>query len=418
MNPPNRQTRVVVVCEPGTTQQQIQTAIGAQSEFQLLDFYSDKDKLARQIRAAEPDVILLDSQLDGEPTMDLIDDLALRFSDTAVVAILASNDPVQAQQAMLAGARGFIVQPFTQINLISTLRRMVELETRRNMGKAAAAPRLPKASRALKSVTVYSPRGGAGTTTIATNLAISLLEETGSKVLLFEGKMFFGHLEVMLNLRSQNNMADLVAHATSLDDALLRDVIAPHVSGIHVLLAPNNIQLAQGIRPDDVYNVFVAAQRLYDFVVIDAGSMLSEVVVTLMDAADRVMLVTNPDLASLQDASRFLQLTRSSLSYSTEKILTVLNRVGIPGGVRQKDIETVLHQQLYAQIPEDEGKVLRSINRGIPLNMRYPRSASASAIRQMAKGLAQITIAEAAGEAGVPATETQRDVLLASSRLG
>lgn len=415
MNPPIRQSRVILICEPGSTQQQVSAALSSQGEFQLVDVLSSRDKLARQIRAAEPDIILLDSILEGESTMDTIDDLALRFSEAAVVAILPSSDPLLAQQAMLAGARGFIVQPFTQINLLSTLRRMVELETRRNQGKAVTASHLPESSRALRSITVYSPRGGAGTTTIATNLAVTLMEETGYKVLLFEGKMFFGHLEVMLNLHSQNNIADLVAHAANLDDALLRDVIIPHASGISTLLAPNNIQLAQGIRPDDIYNIFVAVQRMFDIVVVDAGNSLNEVAVTLMDSADRVMLLTTPELASLQDASRFLQLSRSSLSYASEKVLTVLNRAGLAGGVRQKDIEGVLHQQLYAQIPDDEANVLRSINRGIPLCVRYPRSPAASAIRQMAKSLAQITLAEMGSQG---AADMQREVLLASSRLG
>ena len=414
MNPPTRQTRVIVICEPGPTQQQVSAALSAQGEFQLVDVLSAKEKLARQIRAAEPEIILLDNQLEGESTMDIIDDLALRFSDAAVVAILPSNDPLLAQQAMLAGARGFIVQPFTQINLLSTLRRMVELETRRNQGKAVKTSILPESSRPLHSITVYSPRGGAGTTTVATNLAVTLMEETGWKVLLFEGKMFFGHLEVMLNLHTQNNVADLVAHASNLDEALLRDVISPHASGINALLAPNNIQLAQGIRPDDIYNIFMAVQRLYDIVIVDAGNALTEVAVTLMDSADRLVLLTTPELASLQDASRFLQLSRTSLSYPSEKVLTVLNRAGMAGGVRQKDIENVLHQQLYAQIPDDEGNVLRSINRGIPLCIRYPRSPAASAIRQMAKSLSQITLSEL----GEGTMDAQREVLLASSRLG
>lgn len=419
MNPPTKQTRVIVICEPGPTQQQVSAALSAQGEFLLADVLNAKEKLARQVRAAEPDIILLDSQLEGEPTMDIIDDLALRFPDAAVVSILPTNDPLLAQQTMLAGARGFIVQPFTQINLLSTLRRVVELETRRNQGKVAIKSHAQEASRPLRSITVYSPRGGAGTTTVATNLAVSFMEETSAKVLLFEGKMFFAHMEVMLNLHTQNNIADLIAHAANIDEALIRDVITPHASGIHVLLAPNNIQLAQGIRPDDIYTIFMAAQRLYDFVVIDAGSSLSEVAVTLMDSADRLMLLTTPELASLQDASRFLQLSRTSLSYPTEKVLTVLNRAGMPGAVRLKDIESVLHQQLYAQIPEDEGNVIRSINRGIPLCIRYPRSPAAHAIRQLSKSLAQITLSEMGGEgAGSAMESSQREVLLASSRLG
>ena len=411
----SKNTHVVAICEAGATQQQISSALSAQPEFVLADVLETTEKLVRQLRAANPEIIIIDHQIGGEPTLDIIDDLALQFPNAAVVAILPGSDPVMAQRVMLAGARGFVVQPFTQINLLSVLRRMVELETRRQPAKSSSVFNLPEAIRPLRSIAVFSPRGGAGTTTVAANLAVSLVEETGSKVLLMEGKLFFGHLEVMLNIHAQNNLADLLPHASHLDDGLIRDVIAEHTSGIHVLLAPNNVQVAQGVRADDLYNIFVALTRMYDYIIIDNGSMLSESSVTMMDAVDRILLVTNPDLAALHDTSRFIQLSRS-LGYSPDKILTVLNRAGIDGGVRQKDIETVLHYQLYAQVPNDPGAALRSLNRGIPMAVRYPRSPASRSIREMAKNLIDITLSEASRSASQE--HGGRDVLLASSQLG
>ena len=227
--------------------------------------------LAKQLRTLEPDIILVDSQLDNEPTMDIIDDLALQFPSASVVAILPTNDPLIAQQVMLAGARAFLITPFSQINLVSTLRRVSELEGRRQQTKTYIPTSTPEATRPLRSVTVYSPRGGTGVTSIAVNTAIALAEETGKRVLLFEGKVFFGHMEVMLNLRVQNSLADLIPHASNLDEALVKDVVTPHPSGIHVLLAPSNVQIAQGIRAEDIYNIYVGVSRFYDYIVVDAG---------------------------------------------------------------------------------------------------------------------------------------------------
>lgn len=418
MSPSDKQIRVVALCDPGGTQQQITEALKSQNEFVLVDVLSSKEMLARQIRSTEPDILLVDSQLEHESTMDIIDDLALQFPNSAVVAILPTNDPLVAQQVMLAGARAFLIAPFSQINLVSTLRRVTELEGRRQQTPTYATSQLPEATRPLRSITFYSPRGGTGVTSIAVNTAIALAEETGKKVLLFEGKVFFGHIEVMLNLKVPNALSDLIPHATSLDENLIREVVAAHPSGIHVLLAPSNAQVAQGIRADDIYNIFVGVSRYYDYVVVDGGGPLSDISVTLMDATDRIGLVTTPDLASLHDTSRFLQLSRS-LAYSPEKILMVLNKAGVEGGVKLKDIETVLHNQIYHQVAFDSANVLRSINRGIPFLVYYPRSSASKSIQQLARNLAMIKIKDLTHDS-IPAApdKASRDLLLASSHLG
>ena len=418
MNPANKQIRVVALCDPGATQQQITEALNSQNEYVLADILSSKEMLAKQLRTTEPDIILVDSKLEGEPTMDIIDDLALQFPNSSVVAILPTNDPLIAQQVMLAGARAFLITPFSQINLVSTLRRVSELEGRRQQTKTYIPNAAAEATRPLRSVTVYSPRGGTGVTSIAVNTAIALAEETGKKVLLFEGKVFFGHLEVILNLRVQNSLADLIPHATNMDEGLVRDVVTPHPSGIHVLLAPSNVQIAQGIRAEDVYNIYMGVSRFYDYMVVDAGGPLNDISVTLMDATDRILLVTTPDLASLHDTSRFLQLSRS-LAYPMDKILMILNKAGAEGGVKLHDIETVLHNQVYHQIPNDPANVLRSINRGVPYLVSYGRSSGSKSIQQLARNLTSISLREISHDV-LPAQgeKAGHDMLLASSRYG
>lgn len=410
-------SRVVAIGNPGATLQQITAALSSQAEFQLLDVISNPERLVRELRAATPDIILIDHDLAGQPTLDLIDDISAQFPEVAIISILAGEDPQHAQQVTLAGARAFLVQPFSQIALLSTLRRVRDLEMRRIQIRAAVPAVSAESTRPLKSIAVYSPKGGVGCSTLALNLALALHEETSRSVLLLEGKIFFGHLGVMLNIRSQNTMAELLPHASHLDDGLVREVVTEHASGIYVLPAPRNFQVAQGVRPDDLYNIYLTLQRLYDYVIVDVGSSLTENAVTFLDTVDRILLVTNPDLGSLHDSSLFMQISRS-LGYPSDKLLMVLNRVGLSGGVRTDDIEGALHQPVFAQIPEEKMKPLLSLNRGIPLLVRYPRSKASRMIRRLAKALADVRVAVPVSEAVSANVEEHRKALLASSQLG
>jgi pilus assembly protein CpaE len=389
-------TRVALLGDPGPVQQQIAAAFGSQGEFILADVLTNLEKLSRDLRAAEPQLILVDQQAGGQPTLDILDDLALQFPEVPLVAILPDNDPLRAQQVMLGGARAFIVQPFTQVNLLSTLRRVLELEGRRQQSQAAAQTNTAETSDHLHTLAVYSPRGGAGCSTLAANLAIAWHELTKGRVLLVDGKLFFGHLGLLLNIRTQNTLTDLIPHAHMLDEALVKEVAFEHISGVHVLLSPEDVQVAQGVRSQDLFNVTAGLQRLYDFIVIDTGSAFTENSVTLMDAADRVLLVTTPELSALHDASRFIQLSRS-LAYPAGKLLTVLNRAGLPGGLRTKDVEIALRHEVFAQVPDDSANALRSLNRGIPLILKYPRSPAARGVQNLAKQLRRLNSGEPAG---------------------
>jgi len=378
-------TRLVTIGESGSTQQQITAALGStatQDEFELLKILDPSDELVREVRGAEADIVLVDHQLGPESFLDVIDELGNQLPDIAIVAIIPSNDPIIAQQVMLAGARAFLIHPFTQVNLLSVLRRVREVEGRRGAFRTTQFPGVAAQAQDLKTLVIYSPRGGSGCTTIAVNLAISIYAETNQRVLLVGGKLFFGHLGVMLNIRTNNTIADLIPHSAQLDESLVHDVVTRHASGIYVLVDPFDLQISQGIRPQDLYNVIEGLQRMYDVLVVDVGTSLNDNTVTIMDMADRILVVTTPDLASLHDTTRFTQITKS-LAYPTEKLQYVLNRSDMPGGVNTRDVLPVVNKG-YFPIPDGGPNVVRSINRGIPLVIRYPRNPASRALRKLA----------------------------------
>lgn len=384
---------IVAILDPGTTRHQIMSALQTQIEFQLVTVIENLETATREIRGTQPEIVIIDHHVGGQPTLDLVDDICIQFPDKAVVALLPEGNPTLAQQVMFAGARAFLVQPFTQMEFMSTLRRVYDLEERRRLAHAPVTIEDQGSSDPLQTITVFSPRGGVGCSTVAINLAVALHEQVDGRTLLMEGKLHFGHLGLMLNIRPRNSLAELIPHANSLDAALIEDVVVHHATGIEVLLSPSNIEMAQGIKPDDMLNVLRGVRSMYDFIVIDAGSYLNDNTVTLMDMSDRVLLVANPDLASLHDVSRFIQVSRT-LGYPPGKVLVVLNRTGMLGGVRTKDIEAALHQTPFAEIPEDGTKAIRSLNRGVPMYFKYPRNPVSRSIRQLAKTLADIGMEE------------------------
>jgi len=392
----NGSSPLVAMVEPGSTYEQISNALNAQDEFQPVVIMDSLNGWVKEIREAKPDIILIDAVLDGQPTLELIDDITLQFPDATIVAILPNDNPVNAQKAMLAGARAFVIQPFTGVALLSSLRRVRDLEARRRYSQSATGSGELSQTEPMQIMTVFSPRGGVGCSTLAVNLALAIHGQIESRVLLLEGKLLFGHLALMLNIRTHNDITDLIPHANVLDENLVKDVVVNHASGIDVLLSPSDVQAGQGVRPEDLLGIVRGVRQMYDFIVIDAGSHLDENTVTLMDLSDRILLLTTPDLASLHDISRFIQISRT-LSYPPGKMLTILNRSGMAGGVKTKEIEAALHHEVFAYIPEDDPKVMRSLNRGVPHLYKYPRSPVSRSIRQIATNVVELSV-EGIGE--------------------
>jgi pilus assembly protein CpaE len=127
---------------------------------------------------------------------------------------------------------------------------------------------------------------------------------------------------------------------------------------------------------------------MFDALIIDVGSALTENAVTIMDMADRIIVVTTPDLASIQDTTRFSQISKT-LSYPSDKLYYVLNRTDLAGGVKTKDVTPIINDEFF-MIPDGGPNVLRSINRGIPLVLRYPRNPASKSIQNMAAELSKM----------------------------
>ncbi|HCU57194.1 MAG TPA: hypothetical protein DF984_03040 [Anaerolineaceae bacterium] len=348
------------------------------------------------ISKTQPDIVLLDFEFQPQP-FDLVDEIATKFPACAVVAILTESEMVNLDRVVLSGARAFVKYPYQPRKLVITIKRVMELLERNKISPEESSEPGEVYLNTRNTFTVFSPKGGAGTTTIATNLAISIHNATKADVLLIDGKLAFGHISLFLNLLTANSVIDLIAHAGMLDQQLIRQVVVQHISGIHVLPSPNTITEAQGIVPENLFTVIQGLQQVFPYVIIDGGNSLNDNSVTYMDSSDKILIAFNPDLASMRDVRQFMEIS-TTLSYDKEKILFLLNLTGRKADVRSEEIEKILNINIFGSIPADDEFALSSLNEGVPMVVKKPRHQISRAYSKIAKALLDNIQAPKAGK--------------------
>ena len=360
------------------------TTIADEEMLKLIDRGVTSEDLFQVITETQPDVILLDFEFDPHP-YEIIDKIASENPLCAVVAILSESAMGNSDRVVLSGARAFIQYPYRSDNLVDTIKRVLEL-MQRNQVYSSETSDLVTDVKSMNTFTVFSPKGGVGTTTIATNLAISLHKILKEDVLLVDGKHLFGHVALYLNLRTGNSITDLIAHAGMLDQRLMKQVVVKHNSGIYVLPSPLSITEAQGIRPEALFKVIQSLQQSFPYIIIDGGNNLNDNTVTYMDSSDKILLVLNSDLASMRDVRQFMEIS-ATLSYPKDKTLLILNLTGRKEDVKREEIENILKMKIFGKIPTDENLALSSLNEGIPILLKKPHHPISRAFSDITKEL-------------------------------
>ena len=379
-----KSTTILLVSKNPSIIEATRTALADEKALKLLEREVTPENMINMISQSKPDIILLDFGFQHHPFY-LVDKIASDFPKSAVVALLSETEMVNLDRVVLSGARAFLQYPFQSEKLLVVIKRVLELLDRAQ--STSPDENLIEEILDMKNTyTVFSPKGGAGTTTVAINLAIGLHQTLKEDVLLIDGKHLFGHVALYLNIFTGNSITDLIAHAGKLDQQLIRQVVEQHASGVYVLPSPNSIAQAQGIRPENLYTVIKSLQEVFPNIVIDGGNYLDENTVTYMDSSNKVLLILNPDLASMRDAKQFLDIA-STLSYPKNKMVFLLNKVGRKSDLKSDEIDNILDMKVFGKIPADDNLALSCLNEGVPIMMKKGRHPINRAYTTIAKDL-------------------------------
>ena len=371
---------ILLVSNNPTLIEDTRKALGQAEILNLAEEKVSSRILSKAIVNTQPDMVLLDFENLKQPYF-LVYKLASEYPMYPSIAILPEAKLEIADRVVQAGARAYISFPYASSDelqkLIGEYIQVID-----NANPAGANTSFSLSEHPTNTIAVFSPKGGTGCTTIATNFAISLHKTYKEDVLLIDGKHLFGHVALYLNLLTGNSITDLISQVGMLDEQLINQVVVRHKSGIHVLPSPNSVEGAQGIAPEDLFSVLRDLHNVFPNIVIDAGNHLDENTVTYLDSSDKILLVLNPDLASMRDARQFIKICET-LSYPQEKIVSVLNLIGRKEEVKREEIEKVLQMKVVGKIPADEEVALSSVNDGVPIILKKSRHPISKAISDL-----------------------------------
>jgi pilus assembly protein CpaE len=301
-----------------------------------------------------------------------------------------------AVEAMAAGARRYVPYPFDAAAIEAAIRdvhvEVQALSAEVDPFASTVSPGLPRIATAAdngtesgKVVSVFSPKGGVGTTTLAVNLA-GALRAQGERVALVDGNASFGNVGMFLNLEPSTNMLQVIdglsqTHTTSVDEALIT-----HPSGLSVLLAPPRPEDGERITGDHVDAVLTRLRATYDYVVVDTCPSYDDRVLTMLERADHILVPTGPELSSIKNVGAFLRVVQS-LKWPEDKVVLVLMRADSVPASHIYGLEGALGRPLTWRVVSDGKRATAAINNGEPFVWADPDAGMSRTIIQLAHWL-------------------------------
>ncbi len=337
-------------------------------------------------RELQPDIALVDINMPDMDGITATEKILSQVPGTQVIIMSVQGEQDYLRRAMLAGASDFLVKPFSGDELVQSIRHVYQRRPR----VAAAPVERPTEEKERapgRLISIFSPKGGVGRTTLAVNLAVALkLERPNLRVALMDGSLLFGDVGVMMDLRSEKTINDLIVRFEQLDADLLSDVMVTHSSGVKVLQAPQAPQQAELITPEHIKAILELLRRNFDYVFVDTWSSFQERILTMLDLSDRIILVTTLEMSAIKNIKLFLEVAEL-LQYPAGKIILVANRADTRSGIPVQEVARNLRFEVSAVIGNDGQAVTTSINRGVPLVLAEPGNPVSRDIRAFLKQL-------------------------------
>lgn len=320
--------------------------------------YQFGEQQIQALRALAPELIILDL----EESQDLGLQLAQYLVELNPAQLFIATGPVlsseQLMQAMRAGVTDYLPKPVASDDLRAAATRTAH-KLRKADGEKQRQPG--------RILSFFSPKGGGGSTTLATNLAIVIHRTTRGKTLLVDLDLELGESALVLGIQPRFSLVDFIENFRRMDAGLLATYIDHHPSGVDLLSAPVQPEKAEAVTADQIRRVLAFLRQHYDYIVVDTPRSFAAPTMAVFEQADLVFIVSAADLPSLRNIQRGIPLVKKALAKGEEQVRLILNRYDPKDTISVQDVERSLGIKVFWKVSNDYEAVMGSVNAGRPI---------------------------------------------------
>jgi pilus assembly protein CpaE len=340
--------------------------------------YPSIDVVAGEIRPGVPYVVIFGPSYATDDGLGEVAQFTRTRPELGTILVAAELSTALLQQALRAGIRDVLAFPVEAHQLVESVDRVASTLSSGPPGTSAAdGPELGRV------ITVSSTKGGAGKSVVATNLAVILARRATGPVVLLDADLQFGDVAVLLKLAPQHTIVDAVGAIHRLDAQLTQSLLTRHdASGVLVLPAPIEPSFADQVTADHVLKIVEVLRTFCEYIVIDTPAQFNDVVLSLIEHSDDVLLIAGMDIPNIKNVKLGLQTLRL-LSIAASKLRLVLNRANSKVKLDVGEVERTLQLKADSLIPSDI-VVPQSVNKGVPAVLDAPKSSVARSFEQLA----------------------------------
>ena len=333
--------------------------------------------------AGLPDILVLDASQSGDDALGLASELSRR----GVNVVLASPEAEAiAFDALRAGVRDVVEQQASAQELREALDRTATFVSAAPREAENPSPESAAPAAAGRVVTVTSPKGGVGKTTVATNLAVGLAQRYPQQVILVDLDVHFGDVSSALNLTPQHTLPDIARGPAARDTIAVKSYLTEHATGLYVVPGSQSPAAADTVTATDIAQLLLLLRGQFAFVVVDTAPGLTEHTLAALDHTDSLVLVTSLDVPGVRGLRKELD-TLADLRIVPGTRHVVLNFHDNARGLTTADVEATIRAKVDVVLPVSNAVPL-STNQGIPLVQTNGRDPVTRNLRALVDALA------------------------------
>lgn len=370
-------TRILVIDDEPMNHQLVAKAL-ASLDCQITYAEDGATGIARA-HTMKPDLIITDVMMPDINGYEVTHQLRreAEFNSTPIMVLTAQAGLQDKLKAFEMGADDYLSKPFEPAELAARVSALIR--------RAEMMPSTLKQdpTQAAQTIAVHSLRGGTGCSTIAVNLGISLSSLWGRTILL-DLTMTAGQVALMLNKNLRRTWADISRlKAGEVDTDSLNSIIDVHECGLSFIAAPTFPDEGETLNGEALTFIISLLKSQYQYIVADLPHDFSDASLSALDAADTILLVGTPDMASIRASAAALDAYKK-LSYPAEKIKPLLNATFPHSSLSKAKIEAAMGMDFVAFFPHVPDLVVEAINLGRPLVLDKPNESISTLLEDFA----------------------------------